>query len=162
MKQFVTCEVDGCLLAIPIEAVQEVHAIGQTTPVRRAPDYVAGLLNLRGHVVTLIDLGRRIGSAAEPTQRSQNIVLKSIESLRRANIVGGELDLDSQQEVIGFAVDRVGDVIEAPAEAFEAVPANLRDLQARYLSGVVRLPDAVYTIVNIGAALQTDSAAAAA
>ncbi|MBI1317512.1 MAG: hypothetical protein GC168_01000 [Candidatus Hydrogenedens sp.] len=162
MKQFVTCEVDGCALCVPIGAIQEVHGIREITPVRRAPEYVAGLLNLRGHVITMIDLGARIGTERGTGPREQNIVLKPLEALRRAGLVSDQVDPELQQDVIGLAVDAVGDVIEAEEDVMEATPANLSGLQAEFFGGVVRLDNCVYPIVDVSRVIRIDQAACAA
>lgn len=151
MSQYVTCEVDGYSLCIPIAAVQEIHRIREITPVQRSPKYVSGLLNLRGHVVTMIDLGVRMGMRLRSgLGRKQNIVLKRAADLQRAGLTGPADDSEAQDEVLGLAVDAVGDVIEVDDAAIENVPANVDEGHFEFLKGVVRLEEQVYSIVNVG------------
>lgn len=161
MNQYITCEVDGYGICIPISAVQEINRISRITPVQRAPGYIRGLLNLRGRVVTLIDLGVRLGMADAPHHnRRENVVLKRSTDLVRLNHLESLEEEQSAEELQGFTVDRVGEVVEIPAENITTVPPNIDAQHAEFLAGVVRLDDATFGILRIGRACQPDGASA--
>ena len=77
-KQFVTFRIDGDLLGLDVLRVREINRILDITPVASAPDYVRGLVNLRGQTVTVFDLGIRLGLTPRfITEESHNVVLET-------------------------------------------------------------------------------------
>lgn len=157
MHQYITCEVDGYGICIPISAVQEINRISRITPVQRAPRYIRGLLNLRGRVVTLIDLGVRLGMAESPKlERRENVVLKRSTDLVRLKHLETLGEEQSAEELQGFTVDRIGEVLEIPPENIVAVPPNIDADHAAFLNGVTRIDDATFGILRIGKAIQPD------
>ncbi|MFP5213899.1 MAG: chemotaxis protein CheW, partial [Acidobacteriota bacterium] len=90
-KQFVTFRINGSLLGLDVLTVREINRVLDLTPVPHAPDYVRGLINLRGRTVTVFDLGVRLGQPASAiTEESHNVVLK--------------------HDSVGLLVDAIGDV----------------------------------------------------
>jgi purine-binding chemotaxis protein CheW len=129
-RQYVTFRVEPHLLGIDILHVREVNQALGLTPVQRAPSFVRGMVNLRGQILTVFDLGVRLGLPARRiTDESHNIILKS--------------------EAVGLLVDGVGDVVEANGDRLEAAPANLGGLQREFLEGVMELPQALLGVLSV-------------
>src|SRR3954466_5260991 len=100
-QQFCTFFLDGLRFGVDVQKVQEVVPFQEMTPVPLAPPTVCGLLNLRGQIVTGIDLRRRLELPERPAgSRPFNVVLRGEDS------------------PVSFLVDEVGEVIEADADAW--------------------------------------------
>src|SRR5919112_2451416 len=116
MYQYCTFLLDGHLFGVDVASVQEVLKQQELTPVPLAPPDVAGLINLRGQIVTTLDLRSRLGLPARPVGTdSVSVVVRSAD--------GGPVSL---------VVDRIGDVLHVDGSALEpppdTVPAGLREL----------------------------------
>jgi purine-binding chemotaxis protein CheW len=114
-RQLCTFLLDGLLFGIPVLRVQEVIRFQEMTPVPLSPSVVSGLINLRGQIVTAIDLRRRLDLPPRPAgELPMNVVIQTPEG------------------ATSLLVDEIGDVIEAPDEALEAppetMPASVRGL----------------------------------
>src|SRR5215470_7939499 len=107
--QFCTLFLDGACYGIEVTRVQEVIRSQRLTRVPLAPAVVAGLMNLRGQIVTAIDLRKRLGLPERTAKKPPTNVVVQTE--------GG---------VASLLVDEVGDVLQVPSDAFEAPPATLR------------------------------------
>ncbi len=124
---------------IDANEVQEVTRVGHITPVCNAPSYVVGIRNLRGRIVTVIDLRVRLdlGRVAEaPTNRI--------------------LIVDSLGEPIGLLVDSVADTIDTNAASLTPPPPNLHGVQSRNLRGVCRGADRLVAVLDLGPVLQPE------
>ena len=131
------------LMGIPIDQVDEIHHPLDLTPVPHAPSYVRGVMNLRGEVVTVIDL--RVILGLEPavlTRRTCNVVVRW----------GGER--------VGLLVDRIGDVVSAAQETIEPPPANIAERHGRFLRGLCKLETGVLAILDIEQLLSEDEESA--
>jgi purine-binding chemotaxis protein CheW len=124
--------VRGALCALDAAGVQEVIRLGPVTPVRYAPEEVIGIVNLRGKIVTIIDLGLRLGSPR---------AVKSAES--RIFII------EDRGEFIGLLVDRVDEVVEVECDRWQPPPANVKWGQARFFKGVSRVRGRVITLLDV-------------
>lgn len=116
--QFCTFLLDGHLFGVRVETVQEVLRQQEMTVVPRAPAEVCGLLNLRGQIVTTIDLRVRLGLPPGTAETARiNVVVRTAEG------------------AVSLLVDQIGDVLEPPAASFEdvpdTVPAAIRALVER-------------------------------
>ena len=114
-QQFTTFVLDGHLFGVEVETVQEVIRYQEMTRVPLATGSVGGLINLRGQVITALDLRRRLGmpDRAEGTL-PMNVVVRT------------------EEGVVSLLVDQIGDVIETDTNQFE-VPPDTVSLQARDL-----------------------------
>ena len=112
IHQLLCFELAGAPYAVPVERVREIVRMRAVTPVPRTPEDVRGVISLRGEMIELIDLRRRLG-------------LGSIESARRTRII---VTKTSDDEVVGLLVDAVREVIQVTAEAIQ--PARGSDAGA--------------------------------
>jgi len=129
MIQFVTFRIDAHLFGIDVLKVREINRVLDITPVQHSPDYVRGLVNLRGQVVTVFDMGIRLGiTKRKITEDSHNIVLKS--------------------EPVGLLVDAIGDVVQTEKGFVEMPPANVSGIEADFMSGVLKMKNEIILILS--------------
>jgi purine-binding chemotaxis protein CheW len=122
---------DACF-GVDILLVQEINKLIKATRVPLAPIYVIGILNLRGQIITVIDVAVRLGLFAEPdTGRQKNIIVRF------------------QSESIGLLVDRIGDVIHATSEMIEKSPGNVGGDQGQFIEGIVKCENHLIRILNL-------------
>ena len=139
-EQYVSFWVDGQLLGVHVESVQEVLNPQRIARVPKAQKEIAGLLNLRGQIVTAVDLRKRLGlDALEEGKASMNVVVKF------------------QDEPFSILVDEVGDVIDVPSNAVGQVPRTLDEHWKAVTEGVVRLEERLFIVLNIEAILTLGS-----
>lgn len=133
---FVTVVVDGQTFGIPVLTVRDILKSQPITPVPLAPAEVAGSLNLRGRVVTAIDVRVKLGLEKRTEGTPMNVVVAS----------GGEL--------YSLIVDKVGDVRNLPEEKFERNPATLDERWRSVSQGIYRLQDELLIVFNVDNFLQ--------
>lgn len=121
-------------LGLPVVLAQEVLATQRISPVPLSPPEVAGFLNLRGQIVTAVDLRVRLGlpPRAPGGPEAMNIVVRD-----------GE-------ELFSFLVDEVGDVVEVADSRVEDVPATLDDRWKACCEGVIRMERGLLLVMNTG------------
>ena len=132
LKEYVTASIGGQLFGLPIVRVQDVFITERLTRVPLAPPEVAGLLNLRGRIVTLIDLRRRFGlGEREPGQTVMAI------------------GVESRGESYGLLIDSVGEVLKLDESTREANPINLDARLARVSAGIFRLDGKLLIVADV-------------
>ena len=145
MTVYVTAMIDGQLFGLPIVRVQDVFIPERLTRVPLAPPEIAGVLNLRGRIVTLIDLRRRFGLGER--KEGEDVMAIGVES---------------RGESYGLLIDRVGEVVELDGVAREPNPVNLDQRLAQMSSGIYRLDDQLLIVVDVDRVLDIGSKAIAA
>lgn len=141
MMELVTFYVGQALCGIDILNIQEINKNFNVTWVPQVPDYVLGIINLRGRIVTIIDLGERLGlSSVEKDKKNRNIIV------------------DSQGEHIGFLVDDISDVIIADSEKIEPAPANIGGVHGKFFKGVLKTESSLVGVLNIDEVLKEEKA----
>jgi len=142
---YVTAMIDGQLFGLPIVRVQDVFIPERLTRVPLAPPEIAGVLNLRGRIVTLIDLRRRFGLGER--KEGEDVMAIGVES---------------RGESYGLLIDRVGEVVELDGVTREPNPVNLDQRLAQMSSGIYRLDDQLLIVVDVDRVLDIGSKAIAA
>jgi purine-binding chemotaxis protein CheW len=131
-QDYVTMYIEGQLFGIPVLTVQDVLGPQKITRIPLAPREVAGSLNLRGRIVTSIDVRLRLGLAARPADaRAMSVVVE----------MGGEL--------YSLMVDQVGEVLSLPAASFERNPATLDQLWREFSAGIYRLENKLLVVLDV-------------
>jgi purine-binding chemotaxis protein CheW len=143
--EYVTAMIGGQLFGLPIVRVQDVFVPERLTRVPLAPPEIAGVLNLRGRIVTLIDLRRRFG-------------LGQRESGQATMAIG----VESRAESYGLLIDGVGEVLKLEDAAREPNPINLDERLARVSAGIYRLDGQLLIVVDVDRILDIDTNAIAA
>ena len=131
--------IGSTLLGVNAMDVQEVVQLNILTPVHRADEYIAGIINLRGQIVTVVDLKRRLEIETREDHPAHDIFIVS-----------------SQGENIGLLVDQAGDVIPADLDKLDPLPANMSATQQRFLQGICQSEARPIAILNIDAVLTTE------
>lgn len=132
MLELATFYVSDALCGIDILRIQEINKHTTVTTVPQAADYVQGVLNLRGRIVTIIDLGIKLGlSPIKKSKDNRNIIV------------------DFQDEQVGLLVDRISDVLVAESEKIEPAPANIGGMQGKYFEGVFKTDKSLIGILDI-------------
>lgn len=151
MKQFATFRLDEQLFGLDVLMVREINQQMDITPVQQSPEYVRGLINLRGRVVTIMDLGVRLGLPARLVGAdSHNVILKTnaeLASIR--NHQDGSEDLSTCADAVGLLADAVGDVVDVDESQIEPPPASVGEISGRYLSGVVKLDGDLLVLLDV-------------
>jgi len=121
-QQYCTFTVDGLLVGIEVSRVQEIIRYQVTTPVPLAHPVVRGLINLRGQIVTALDLRQRLElPARHPDTLPTNVVVLTADG------------------VVSFLVDEIGDVVEVDETTFETPPETLRGIARDLILGAHKL-----------------------
>ncbi len=143
-QEFVTFTIAGQLFGIPVLQIQDVLSSYHITPIPLAPPEITGSLNLRGRVVTAIDVRLRLGLPARP---------RDTESM---SIVA-----ENEGELYSLMVDAVGEVLALPQSAFER---NLPTLDPKFRSfseGIYRLDDQLLVVLDVNRLLDYERSDAA-
>lgn len=131
-RQYIAFKLGDEEFAFDISSVREIFPTQNITKVHRSPEYIEGVMNLRGRLVTVIDLRRRFKlDAASPDENSRIIVI------------------DSHEAPVGFLVDEVTEVTRLDVESIEPVPAYVADgIESEYVIGIAKVDDRLITLVN--------------
>lgn len=135
--QFSTFYVDDLLFGVQLQSVQEVIRYLKMTKVPLAPEVVSGLINLRGQIVTAIDLRKRLGLNPRPGDLfPMNVVVRS------------------EDGAVSLLVDEIADVVEVGEDTFEAAPETLRGSVRSMILGVHKLDKKLMHVLDTGRACQ--------
>jgi purine-binding chemotaxis protein CheW len=145
VTEYVTVIIGGQLFGLPINRVQDVFMPDRLTRVPLSPREVAGVLNLRGRIVTAIDMRCRLG-------------LPPAEDRKITMAVGTEF----KGESFGLIIDQVGEVMKLQSAGREPNPVNLDSRWARVSAGVHRLDGQLMVILDVDRVLELASDALAA
>jgi len=139
-KQFCTFYVDDLFMGVEVSKVQEVLRYQEMTSVPLSSPTVSGLINLRGQIVTAIDLRKRLELNARPEgQLPMNVVVRTNEG------------------VVSMLVDSIGDVLEVPDHSFETPPETIDGITRHLVLGVYKLADNLLLILDTEKAVNLDS-----
>jgi purine-binding chemotaxis protein CheW len=130
--EYVTVVIEDQLFGLPINRVQDVFSPDRLTRVPLASAEVAGVLNLRGRIVTAVDMRIRLGLPKRTTGRPPMAV-----------------GIDHQGEAYGLLIDRVGEVMKLPVSGREPNPANLDPRWAEISDGVHRLDGQLLVVLDV-------------
>ena len=145
MTEYVTATVGGQLFGLPIARVQDVFVLDRLTRVPLAAPEIAGVLNLRGRIVTAVDLRRRLG-------------LVPPGEVRKRMAIG----IEYKGESYGLLIDAIGEVLNLPSSSRESNPINLEARLARVSAGVHRLEDRLLVVLDVDRVLDIGQHAEAA
>ncbi len=131
-RQFCTFWVDGQYFGLDVLEVQEIIRYQEMTRVPLAPPVVRGLINLRGQIVTALDLRRRLELRDRPAdQQPVNVVVQTDDG------------------AVSLLVDEIGDVLQVPQETFERPPDTLQGSARELIRGVCKLEDRLLLILDV-------------
>ena len=130
-QQFCTFYLDKLMFGVELEKVQEVIRYLEITEIPMAPRVVSGLMNLRGQIITGIDLRRRLDLPDRPEEmHSMNVVIRSADG------------------AVSLLVDDIGDVVETTEDSFERPPETLQGRVREVILGVHKLDKQLMHVLN--------------
>lgn len=142
-RQYCTFRLDTLSFGLPVEQVQEVLRFQEMTRVPLAPPTIGGLINLRGQIITAIDLRPCLGLPARSTaSRPMNVVVRRDEG------------------VVSLLVDEIGDVLEPEERTFEELPETAGVALRNIAHGVCKLEHGLLLLLDIGKSLDLAASAA--
>jgi len=137
--QWVTFRLDGETYGINVMQVQEVLRMTEIAPVPGAPDYVIGIINLRGNVVTVIDTRKRFGLMPTEADDSTRIVI-----------------IESDNNIVGILVDSVAEVVNLRGSQIETAPNVGNEESSKYIQGVFSRDEDILILVDLNKFLSDD------
>ncbi len=136
--QFCTFYLDKLMFGVELQKVQEVMRYLELTPIPLAPDVVSGLMNLRGQIVTAVDLRRRLELPNRPDDMlPMNVVIRSADG------------------AVSLLVDEIGDVVEVDDDSFERPPETLQGKVREVILGVHKLDKHLLHVLDTDKAYET-------
>lgn len=154
MTQYSTFYLGDRYFGLPIGFVREIIQSCRITPVPLAPPQVRGLINLRGQIVTILDLAVRLGMPARSAAPGSHVIVLSAEAEAFAIRHRRESkEAAAGENMAGFLVDRIGDVVEADPSRLEPPPANVLDAQDHAIQGVFKTGGGLLVLLDLPAVL---------
>lgn len=137
--QWVTFHLDDETYGINVMQVQEVLRVTEITPVPGAPEYVLGIINLRGNVVTVLDIRMRFGLSPKEIDEASRIII-----------------LEAADQVIGILVDSVAEVVYLRTSEIESTPNVGNEESSRFIQGVHSRDENLLILVDVNKLLTNE------
>lgn len=137
--QLVTFSIGDEEFGVDILRVQEIIRTMEITKVPKAPDFVEGVINLRGKVIPIVDLRRRFGLQYRDHDKNTRIIVIEITNM-----------------IVGFVVDSVSEVLRIPASTVEPPPPVVSGLESEYIKGVGKLADRLLIMLDLNRLLSSE------
>ncbi|MCL1985784.1 MAG: chemotaxis protein CheW [Betaproteobacteria bacterium] len=142
LLQLVTFSISDEEFGVDILKVQEIIRTMEISKVPRAPDFVEGVINLRGKVIPIIDLRRRFGLTHKQHDKNTRIIV-----------------IEMTDVIVGFVVDAVSEVLRIPASTVEPPPPVVAGMDSEYISGVGKLENSLLILLDLNKLLSSDDMA---
>ena len=130
--QLVVFRLAGETYGVDIHRVREIIRVQQITRVPKTPDFVEGIINLRGGVIPVIDLRKRLNLHTEETTEDARIVV-----------------IEQQEQTIGMIVDQVSQVLRIDSATVEPPSPFIVTVDTRYLAGIAKLTDQLIVLLDL-------------
>lgn len=132
LVQLVSFKLDRVEFGIDIRMIREINRMVEITKVPQAPSYCEGVINLRGNVIPVIDLRKKLDMEVEEWTKSTRIVVCDVEG-----------------EMVGMVVDAVEEVLRIPGSTIEPAPKVVSSVNADYISGIAKLDNRMLIFLDI-------------
>lgn len=146
-SQYLTFTLGGEMFAIGILNIKEIIEFGSLTAVPMMPEFIRGVINLRGSVVPVVDLSARFGRQAAEVSRRTCIVIIEVET-------------DGERQDVGVVVDGVSEVLEIPVHDIEPAPAFGATIRTDFIQGMGKIDGKFVIILNVDHVLSIGEMAA--
>jgi len=131
--QLVSFELGKESFCVPITKIQEIIRYTNVVRIPKAPEFIEGIINLRGRVIPVIDLKKRFGMASDGDKHAQSrVIVAEISGVR-----------------VGLSVDSVSRVIRMEKHSFESAPAIISGVEQRFISGVVKEAKGMLIVLDL-------------
>ena len=144
-RQLVVFDLASEAYGVDISTVREIIRMQTVTRMPRTPEYVEGVINLRGKVTPVIDLRKRFGLDESEEPLDKRIVV-----------------VDTGERSMGFVVDAVSEVLRVPSASIEPPSSVVMGVDSEYMIGIVKLPDRLISLLDLERVMDTSGAAVAA
>ncbi len=142
-QQYLTFMLCGKVYGLAILNIKEIIEYGEITEVPMTPDFISGVINLRGAVVPVIDLSQRFSG-------------QNIEYTKRTSIIILELQNDDLSIEIGVTVDMVNEVLDIHSSEIEPAPTLGDQIETNFISGMAKVEGKLLILLNIENVLSID------
>jgi purine-binding chemotaxis protein CheW len=147
VAQYLTFRLGNETFALDILHIREIIEFGQLTEVPMMPTFIRGVINLRGRVVPVVDLGARFGRGQTVAGRRSSIVILEIRQVTDADAENFAL------QEIGIMVDAVNEVIDIRADAIEPPPSFGVQLRPEFINGMARRDNGFIILLDVSRVL---------
>ncbi len=130
-EDYVTFVIESQMFGIPVVSVQDILIPEKITPIPLAPPEVKGAINLRGRIVTVIDVRRRLGLPKHGSDECMGVTV------------------EHRNELYALQVDKIGDVISLSRDLYEEVPGTLDSVWRKFALGVFRLDSRLMVVLDV-------------
>jgi purine-binding chemotaxis protein CheW len=149
-RQIATFKLQGMLFGLDILLVKEVYRNMSITPVPDAPAHLQGLMNLRGRVVTVVDLNVCLERPAfDCLDDLRLLILKTNDEIRHLKYADKLSDMDLGEDIVGFLINRMDDVIDVADDEVLSPPPNLEEMAEELIEGVVKRGDRLIILLSV-------------
>jgi len=142
MLQLVSFKLGDEEFGVDIMQVQEIIRMQEITSVPNAPEFVEGVINLRGRVIPIIDLRKRFGLEEKSHDKATRIIVVKVDDL-----------------TVGLVVDEVSEVLRIPADTVEPPPPIVAGVESEYIRGVGKLEDRLLILLDLSKTLSKEEKA---
>ena len=156
-EQFVTFYFDQHYFGLPIDDVIEINKALDITPVPLAPAYVAGVVNLRGQILTAVHLAQKVGMRVSLPEGTESDDEDQVTERDMADQKFNNVIMGNREEPVSLLVERIGDVMSVPVNRIEPPPAIIEGVDARYVSKVCKLKGELLIILDSKAMEQPEN-----
>jgi purine-binding chemotaxis protein CheW len=137
--QLVGFKTGGEFFGVPIGKVKEIVKVPEITSIPDTPDFLHGIMNLRGRLVPVMDLGRRLAVGSEGKNKSRRVLV---------------LELDGS--LVGLLVDSASEILKVREDQIEPTPGLISAFGAEYVTGVGKLKDKLIVLLDISRLLSAE------
>ncbi|MCX8022911.1 MAG: chemotaxis protein CheW [Syntrophorhabdaceae bacterium] len=130
--QLVTFKLDNEEFGVDILKVQEINKMMNITKIPNAPFFVEGVINLRGKIIPIVDLRKKLGFQSKEYDKATRIIVIELDGL-----------------VLGFVVDSVSEVLRIPRDTIEPPPSLVGGIESDYIEGVGKLDDRLLILLEL-------------
>ena len=130
--QLVTFKLSSEEFGVDILKVQEIIKMMNVTKIPNAPVFIEGVINLRGKIIPIVDLRKRLGFKDQEFDKSTRIIVVELDGL-----------------VLGFIVDSVSEVLRIPEDTIEPPPSMVAGIESEYIEGVGKLDDRLLILLEL-------------
>jgi purine-binding chemotaxis protein CheW len=132
LLQLVSFTIGNEEFGLDIQSIQEINRVAEITRVPNSPDFVSGVINLRGKVIPIIDLRKRFGFPKKENDKNTRIIVVELADM-----------------IVGFVVDSVREVIRIPKNITEPPPAIVAGIGSEYITAVAKLEDRLLILLDL-------------
>ena len=122
---------------VPITCVHEIVRVPEITSVPDSPEFVEGVINLRGKIVSVVDLRKRFGENVSDSHKKNRVIV-----------------VESDGKLVGLIVDSASEVLRIPSADIEPPPSVLQSSESSYVTGVGKLQNRLIILVDLKRVLQ--------